>query len=460
MALAIVDSKNPKIVYEVLNEELSDVVKQYFALHANMNEAEMNEALWVFDEMKSGDLRLACDCQNGLTTPLLNAAYPSQLRRMRSPNPKHATNCVFGNRSTAHDGIITPSRDRPLIAEPLGVHGPFANPENNRGGGGRGERNGRHLPALSRVLFTLLSQAGINQVIYGEEPRSVYDQMQSIFEAAGSCTVCRDETTKVFLKEVLGTYPAFKLNGEWSPSHITLKDNLNDWDNPWPRNSRLQGYACALIDGFEENKVAKRFEAHIHNFKHPIHLKYRPHIFAEGSSSSIRAPYIAIISFAQPTRDEERILGLRCYAQPCFDEKNLFPVDSDKERDTLRAIETFLEDHPNISANITKPLFKLKVPGFPEETCVPDFEIEVLDDNDDIARRVVIETMGIGSLEYEDSKSRTHPLMARRGILVQHDMIGSSTRLNERNTDLFLDHLEQAIFSETQYPYPSLDDQQ
>lgn len=100
------------------------------------------------------------------------------------------------------------------------------------------------------------------------------------------------------------------------------------------------------------------------------------------------------------------------------------PVDSNKERDTLKVIINASSyagrqaNHPD-AISLSKPLFTSKsTKNGVEEIIHPDFILNVVPSKENTVTTFIIETMGSESEEYVERKLQTHSWMEQEGVLL------------------------------------------
>ncbi len=141
----------------------------------------------------------------------------------------------------------------------------------------------------------------------------------------------------------------------------------------------------------------------------------------EGSyNAGSRAPYWVIIEYRLDANGDAYCHEGYAHAANSLD--NPVPVESNKERDTLKVILSATDyvgkcDNSPSAISLLKPLFTLKS-GADNELVHPDFILNVVPAGKDIVGSLIIETMGNDSEEYIQRKAGTHELMARLGDLI------------------------------------------
>lgn len=135
-----------------------------------------------------------------------------------------------------------------------------------------------------------------------------------------------------------------------------------------------------------------------------------------------RAPYWAILEYRRGR--DGKVYCHEGYAHAAYTLDNPVPVDSNKERDTLKVIINASsyagrqENHPD-AISLSKPLFTSKsTKNGVEEVIHPDFILNVVPSKENIVTTLIIETMGSESEEYVERKLQTHSWMEQEGVLL------------------------------------------
>jgi hypothetical protein len=421
----------------------SDLLKNYFTGRNPVDEAEADDAEIVFQSLRARDQWLACDCQpEDSPAPLLCTASPMTLRRMPAPNPSHAAACCFVRRKRNEASEIMPRWEAP--GDDLLVHGGYgADREAQAAGqGGGGDRS--RLPFISQVMFRILHDSGRNAVFHNENPVGRLDALAT-YKRMGNVRLCGHDDTEVKVRDMLVTASDERTS---IPRIMQLKERIAEYDpSTWPGRGRPQGYMMGIATGFRYDEAAGHYELNMYGWDRSIFIDARPRIFAEATPTDARSPYICIVSYAKATRDGG-VRGLRCYLQPCFAPDSWFPVDSDKERDTMEVLlDVRSEFAGRLQIDIRKPLFdeKLDVENEIDNRFRPDFILWAKHPG----RRptpIAVETMGSNDQVYRDRKIRTHSLMLRRyRHLIKHDLSGSSSEVRSRATADFVEELSKLL---------------
>ena len=412
----------------------SDAVKHYFTGCSSVTESEADLAETIFHEMKNRELWLECDCRPEGTRPaLICAAEPMTLRRMPSPpNPPHAETCCFGNRQRDEASVLP---ERSVPDRDLTVHGGYTDEPTPRAiGQGGGDR--MRLPFISQVMFRILEATCTNRVLHDENPYERPDAL-NIYRRVRDLRLCGDGDQAISVQKMLVTAGTEGI----SIGRIkALKEQIGGYDPlAWPRGVRPQGYLMGLANGHSYNEPAERYELDMVDWRNPVFIEARPRIFAELTPSRARQPYIGIVSLAKPTRDASKVFGLRCYLQPCLSPNSWFPVDSNNERTTLKAlinVRSVLP--PGARMDIRKPLFDEEVHSANgPERCRPDFVLKITNSQDKEIE-IAVETMGSVEDDYIDQKSRTHQIMLKKyAHLEKHDLSRSDPIVSAASTRQF-----------------------
>lgn len=251
---------------------------------------------------------------------------------------------------------------------------------------------------LSRILLTLMDEAGLTSIDQREFVPSKYEQLESIRKALAKYHF--DEEKRISVQKFT------KMNLESTGGLcLTIKES-----SAWLKNETVpQGFLIGLAKSISGSKLTTLNNVEV-DIDTPIIL----------SGQKPVGPYIVIVLVGSRYNNKS-FSRLRAFAQPVFSESILMPVDSDYERQTLRCL---LSAQVKKCFSISKPVIDMEVirrssgdgANMPEVKKVrPDFIL-----NYDTCTTVVVETMGYDDDEYVESKKRTHPFMKLLGQLIEH----------------------------------------
>ena len=401
-----------------LDEEVSTAFKRYFGRHGDVSLEMEQEVLAVFDDPVEGKNFLACDCQGALerlpmTTAVIQERDPNGGHvRVMDRRPAHAEDCPL-----ARKGESRPNRVRPPTAPPP-ENVPFAALRPFRGRLQPGARAAVRVPlgdgfprvprprgaSLATLMMLLCEWAGLNRIQHGEPRPRKAERLRSVLENARG-EICPGQP----LRDWLAVRPRVPGHEGAHTHRVALSLALR---NPagWPPECRPQGY---FFDSFAGLDGQVAFDE---GFR--LEIKHRPSLFHYPEGQTTDGPLLGMVVISQLRRGEpwtDPVLG---YFHPCYSHATLFPVDSRQESATLDVL-CRLQSNPYLPAfHIWKPLFDLPVPGS-DATARPDF---ILSLHDHPERRILVETMGMHTADYEPDKERQHRVMQPLGAwLLQHE---------------------------------------
>jgi hypothetical protein len=274
-------------------------------------------------------------------------------------------------------------------------------------GSTRGTRDkGRRLPRLGRILHTLLDDAGF-ATLAADRLRQESRSWERLEAYAADQALSQDLNLSQFLY--------FK---PW----IMLAEKMTEIEAlPWPgkkaRSALLLFVADEICDGAAIKKTGLG----------ECIVRPEKGIRAGGRDQRLRQPPYWLLAVVD--RNQDGVARFReAFAQHAYSTAQPVPLDSRYERMTLRSLVSVIEwvKRRGVEVTLAKPLFDREVRQIDEPSlwCRPDFELtfRTVDGAAPAPRRhrIVIETMGADEPEYLERKSRTHGIMKRRGILIEH----------------------------------------
>ena len=371
---------------------------------------------------------IACNCLGGSESPpILTPAFLSEaetyyLRRLTSTKrPEHRPDCPFFRDQVTNR--ITEVRSHTTPADPpsgfFEVLRPAPEKLAQRPDEDSNDDRTRNAstPRLARLLWRLLENSGCNQVAplsFGQE-WSIKEEFAAIGRAAG----------KIEIAPGIELARAFWIHARPLQRNVVY-GTLRGMAEKWPKAHAPQGFVLLYAPTIKG---------------HEIHLAdgYTVSIANRVQSPSIRGnrisgPFLVLI-VAGEYPEAHGYAPLRAYAQPILNGRMFMPVESDFERQVLRAIlDCQLGLHRRgVDLAIGKPLFDTLTPL---GSCRPDFLLEARSRVTGEVRTVVVEAMGFETDDYAASKAVTHPRMKTLGDLVEissHDVEtdGAATKILE-----------------------------
>lgn len=425
-----------------LDETTSAAILKVYLLGGTVTEKEADAATEIVDRMIDDSLRLACPCKKGVKPykrALVTAARPGILKRLPNADIGHV-NCSFNREHGFKLSLKTTIDNTRPSSSALGIHGPFARLRDWQptvdqlptvSGGTTGA------PRISTLLFKLMESSGMTR-FDGARSSSLPEYLSN---GARGCLIAEDKDKSVFLDEVL-LCPE-KYGREFINEFNSLRTRVRS-DGAWPKNSRPHFYICGIATSFDFDRKLNRYNLRVIGSKRPRYVRTKPYVFAGEDGESVRQPYIFIMSYAQVSRKNPKVEGLRCYLHP-ISEKTFLPVDSQNERETLLAICEWKDQYvrDGLSIVIEKPVFSELIDG---TQCRPDFVIHIT--NAEASVEFAVETMGSLITSYVDRKKNVHEAMEKRwNNVVPHNMTSRRRADIAEEKDSFLKRLTTAADS-------------
>jgi len=438
--MRLVDRSRPDLIKRRLSAQEAAAVRRFCGAGQNVHEADAELVAAVLEEIHDGrQVRqwLECDCHDA------GSAQPRLTARVREEGPRHFVRMhAYGEHRCALASFRAAPDDEPVTDDddaPPGTHNPLkpisdaldvldnrhdgvAGLRNGNTHGGSPGKKGRRLPRLGRIMYTLLDGAGFSSGC-GDEltlDHSSWDRLNAF---------AVDEAMKasLTLAQVLRTKP-------WIDASVTMTeiDAL-----PWPDSKERSALLLFVADSIEDGAAVKqtRYGKRLVTPERGIR--------AGGRDRDLTQPPYWVLAVIDRNR-EGKARFREAFAQHAYSARQPVPLDSRYERRTLDCLRRVIEwvKSRGVDVTLTKPLFdrEIKQPDGPSLWCRPDFELTFrsIPSAGDARRihRVVIETMGADEPEYLERKSRTHGIMKRRGIVLEH-RVSDDTGQGERDDVFF-----------------------
>ena len=373
----------------------------------------------ILTEMDTRQLWLECDCLTEAEQGPYNCEVKSATLRHVTTSPEHDAQCPLFRmkKNTETGGAGKEAKTSPL--NPVGGNdwlpddvdsGKVTGVVTPRGPQTKRRRSLKPVPALGRKLLTLIQAAGLNQLeLIAEHVAPGYiGALNKLKEVVSTSSM----ENGIPLSAFISCTPWLTI-----PKIKALMAQLAENEKIKAENKAVCFYIVGLATHADNEEIIFTIK------ETPIHHRPvgRVKINGEGSyNAGSRAPYWVIIEYRLDANGDAYCHEGYAHAANSLD--NPVPVDSNKERDTLKVILSATDyvgkcDNSPSSISLLKPLFTLKS-GADNEVVHPDFILNVVPAGKDNVGSLIIETMGNDSEEYIQRKAGTHELMAQLGDLI------------------------------------------
>ncbi|MPW21717.1 conserved hypothetical protein [Paraburkholderia piptadeniae] len=437
----LVERDHPDTVRRYLSAEEAVAVRRFCGEGQEVRPEDVRLVEAVLEEMHDGRhvrLWLECDCVGA------GASRPRLTARVREEGPRHFVRMhQYGEHRCAlalfrqtpesenvglDDDPARPGQHHPLrpVSDALdyldNLHEGAARPGGSNGSNGAFGQRGRRLPRLGRILHTLLEDADFARLhvdALQEKSRS-----WERFEAYAAGQALSPELT---LSQILYLKP-------WIP----LNEKMREIDAlAWPEMKARSALLLFVADEIRAGGAIKKTSMG--------ECVVRPEkgIRAGGRDQRLTQPPYWVLTVVDRDRDGNARFR-EAFAQHAHSFARPVPLDSQYERITLKLLFRLMEwvKKHGVGVTLSKPLFDREVRQIdkPSLWCRPDFELTFRSAGAvGVAprlHRLVIETMGADDPDYLARKSRTHEIMKRRGILIEHQVADDDAQ-QERDDAFF-----------------------
>lgn len=373
----------------------------------------------VFTEMDTSQLLLECDCLASAGKQPFNCEVKSATLRHLSKSPEHDAQCPLFRIKKGREGDDGGQETKTNPLNPVGGNdwlpdevdkGKVTGIPTPRGPQAHRRKSLKPVPAIGRKLLTLIQAAGLNQLELLSE--TVAPGLISALNRVKEVVATSSMENGIPLSSIISCSPwmnSFRINEAMKAliSDTKIKDENKA--------------ACFYIVGLSKHVTHEEIAFTVKGTQYTHKPVARVRINGENSyNAGSRAPYWVIIEYRLDGNG-----AAYChegYAHAAYELDNPVPVDSNKERDTLKVILNASEyvgkcDNSPSAMSLLKPLFTLKS-GPDSEVVHPDFMLNVVPAGNEIVGTIIIETMGNDSEEYIQRKAGTHELMAQLGDLI------------------------------------------
>ncbi|MFW7199414.1 hypothetical protein [Enterobacter sp. BNK-16] len=420
----LVWKKNPRGRLErKLNLAEREALLHVFSNGRKPAQADLRIANYVLEEMDRRKLWLKCDCVEddpNIEGPFNCEVNVARLRHVKTTR-QHDEQCPLFRlkKNKDADNAINDGKTSPL--NPVGgndwlpdkkkdtkitaVEGQVVPRKRRR-------KTLKPIPALGRKLLTLIQAAGLNQLELVPEYKSpgLVGSVNRIKEVLDEHTMGNGtQLNKLFC--CAPWLSLERINDMLTQLEVSLQTDSRDKE------------ACVYIIGIatDANREEVTFSVRSNTFIH--RPEARVSINGESTyNTGSRAPYWAILEYRRGR--DGRVYCHEGYAHAAYTLDNPVPVDSNKQRDTLKVIINASSyagrqvNHPD-AISLSKPLFTTKsIKNGVEEVIHPDFVLNVVPSKETTVTTFIIETMGYESGEYLERKRQMHSWMEQEGVLI------------------------------------------
>ncbi|MDV0787602.1 hypothetical protein VC623_23690 [Citrobacter amalonaticus] len=422
--MELVRKKNPRGRFQrKLNLVEKEALLHVFSNGRKPGLADLRIVNTVLEEMDRQELWIKCDCVD--TDPEAEGPFNcevnvAKLRHVKATRP-HNEQCPLYRLKKEKDADNTVGEGKTNPLNPVGgddwlpdkkketralpVEGPVVPRKRKR-------KTLKPVPALGRKLLTLIQAAGLNQI-----------ELVPEYQSPG-LTGAINRIKEVLEEHSMSNGTPLSMLFSCSPwlSIERIDEMLTELEKK-QSTGRQEKEPCVYIIGIATDVSREEviFSVRGKTFAH--RPEARVSINGENSyNAGSRAPYWAIIEYR---RGRDGIVYCHeSYAHAAYTLDNPIPVDSNKERDTLKVIinaSSYAGRQPNHpeAISLSKPLFTMKsIKVGVEDVIHPDFILNVAPASESTVATFIIETMGYESEEYIARKKHTHSWMEQEGVLL------------------------------------------
>ncbi|MCJ8294371.1 MAG: hypothetical protein MJK15_08185 [Colwellia sp.] len=387
------------------NTDLEVLTEEVLKLVGHIPVQKQSEKIEFIKMLVEEDAWITCDCNQ-----TRNIAFPVQGEhtwyfKNHSNNSPHEKDCHIGNKTT-----IKVNEEDIVVIRPVGEEifdickkGRIASGDGSPDSNGEIQRRVR-LAKLGRLLLKVMVAANINEESTGVVPDAV-TKFKALRKAIGEERYDIDH----YIKDILFTdFERF--------SH--KQEEIKNWADNWS-SERTEPHAFVLClitkvtridNNYEiEYLVLNDDESGFTNAKFKIFNSYFNSKFKTINgriSLENGGPWIGVFVMRHKEQYKNKpetanYFPVRAFIYPICSVTNLFPVDSNKERETYKKIEDLLDYNrsKNKQVRVRKPLYAEPNTNSNIELDVihPDF---IIDSN----KECILEVMGLSETDYVERK--------------------------------------------------------
>lgn len=395
-----------------------------FGLDRENNQAELQLAEEVLKKMSDRALWLKCDClAAGEEQPLNTVRMRDGTLTLVNFSGQHHTACPLHRPRRVGGGNDQGDVNRHPSAKRIDFHSFL--PREERGARIRAPKNGinthnvgrrrRRIPAIARLLLTLIENAKLN-LIDPVFPLQVRKKTE-VLEAVKAATEKEEFAPGWPLSEIVFFKPWLNAKQQEECMH-----RLEEDQRPWPAGRAHTFYQILFSEEVSQDEVIYK------NQYKTITFRPERRVSINGEVDGQRGNYWVILMFQR--NHDGGVVCRDAYAHALHSYAHPVPVDSQLERNTIASITRagkWLHNR-GYSIELIKPLFDVEVMIEEEKMYVlPDFMLNILgpepgEDHQYERRRqwtIIVETMGYTDDEYVERKAQQHVGMAELGLLLK-----------------------------------------
>lgn len=378
--------------------------------------AEKQLAEAVLRSMRDHDLWLSCGCRTTAEDrPLNTASNRDGTLFLVNFSGEHSSDCPLYRSKRGDDGTGQGGGRRTAGAVRVDFRSFLPRDDNGAriSGPARTDSHGkdktsrRRIPALARLLLTLIEAAELNRIdpVY---PQPGHTKTQAL-NAVKLVTEMEHFAQGRPLSEIVFFDPWLKQD--------RLDARMRELENEgkaWPAGRARTFYQILFSEQVTQDEVVFTSK-----FGETV---FRPEkrVSINGEVNGHREKYWVILMYRR--NDAGTVVCRDAYAHALFDYACPVPVDSNLERETINSIMTggkWLQSS-GYELSLNKPLFDITVDVDGEERFVlPDFLLTVKHLGRGRKSELVIETMGYTDDDYVERKASQHKSMRELGVLLK-----------------------------------------
>lgn len=373
----------------------------------------------ILQEMDVQKFWLECDCLVSNEQGPFNCEVKSKLLRHVHSSPQHDPLCPLYRVKKDKDGSNSEHEGKTSPLNPIGGNDwlpvrqntgnvstalPAREPTTKR------QKALKPVPALGRKLLTLIQVAGLNQLEL--IPKNVESSLFQVFARMKDILLSSTMENGTPLSDLMCCSPWLNTAEIGDKiEHLSASETL--------RGSNFE--FCFYVVGLTKHVTHEEITFDVKKRRYSHRPAGRVCINGENSyNAGSRAPYWVILEFRKDKKGDTYCH--EGYAHAAYSLDNPVPVDSNKERETLKVIlsaSDFVGKKPNApeAISLLKPLFTLKS-GRNADVVHPDFILNIIPPGKATVATIIVETMGNESEDYILRKAVTHEQMSHLGDLI------------------------------------------